>query len=76
MDHFFQFSQIDIFDPPPHPKATTKSVRNWRIFNKREFADELNATTWDDVNDPNADTNKSFTTFYNKVNRLLDEMSP
>ena len=51
-------------------------MRNWHIFNKREFADELSTITWDDVSDPNADTNKSFSTFYNKVNRLLDEMAP
>jgi hypothetical protein len=53
-DHLVQFSQIDLFDPPSHPKASTKTVRNWRIFNKREFADELSAITWDDINDPNA----------------------
>ena len=75
-DHLIQFSQIDIFDSPPHAKANVKYMRNWRIFNKREFADELSSTSWDDVSDPNADTNKSFSTFYNKVTKLLDEMAP
>ena len=44
--------------------------------NKREFADELNNTNWDDISDPDKDTNTSFSKFYNKVTKLLDEMAP
>jgi hypothetical protein len=51
-------------------------VRNWPIFNKREFADELDNTNWDDLRDPNMDTSKSFSKFYNKITKLLDEMAP
>ena len=75
-DHLVQFSQINIFDSPPHAKTKRKPVRNWRIFNKREFADELSNINWDDVNDANADTNTSFSKFYKRVNTLLDEMAP
>ena len=49
---------------------------NCRIFNKCKFADELSSTSWDDVSDTSSDSNKSFSTFYNKVTKLLDEMAP
>jgi len=75
-DHLIQFSQISIFDSPPDLKKSNKSSRNWRIFNKREFADELSNTNWDDVIDPNTDSNTSFIKFYDKVTKLLDEMAP
>ncbi len=75
-DHLIQFSQINIFDSPPIYSAKNKSTRNWRIFNKREFADELNNTNWDDISDPDKDTNASLSNFYNKVTKLLDEMAP
>jgi hypothetical protein len=75
-DHLIQFSQIDLFDSPPHIKKSDKSKRNWRIFNKREFAEELGNTNWDDLNDPNDDTDTTFTKFYNKTTKLLDEMAP
>ena len=75
-DHLVQFSQVNIFDSTPHVKAKRKPIRNWRIFNKREFAEELTNTNWDDVSDVNADTNTSFSNFYNRVTTLLDEMAP
>ncbi len=59
-DHFSQFAQIDIFDNICI-KAKTKYGRNWRIFNKNEFKNELNSCTWDDVSSPNIDTNTSTT---------------
>ena len=43
-DHLVQFSQINIFDQTPHLKAKSKPTRNWRVFNKREFAEELSNT--------------------------------
>jgi hypothetical protein len=57
-DHLIQFSQIDILDTTPNQKHDKKSVRNWPIFNKREFADELDNANWDDLRDPNMDTSK------------------
>ena len=75
-DHLAQFSQINIFDPTPHVKAKSKPTRNWRVFNKREFAEELNNTSWEDVSDITVDTNTSFTNFYKRVTNLLDEMAP
>jgi hypothetical protein len=52
-DHFIQFSQLDIFDPPPRNyNKETKSKRNWSIFNKREFSEELPNTNWDELKNP------------------------
>ena len=75
-DHLIQFSQIDLFDYFQNKKTHYKSVRNWRIFNKREFADELGKMNWDELSDPNIDTDTCFTKFYNKTTKLLDEMAP
>ena len=75
-DHLIQFSQIDIFDTYQNSKKHIKSMRNWRIFNKREFADELDKMSWDNLSDPNNNTDTSFTIFYNKITKLLDEMAP
>ena len=75
-DHLIQFSQIDLFDTPLNSKKNSKSRRNWRIFNKREFADELGKTTWEDIRDPNIDTDTSFYKFYNKITKLIDEIAP
>jgi flavodoxin len=76
-DHFLQFSQIDIFDTTSDkPKGNDKHGRNWRIFNKREFEDEISQINWDDITSPNSDTDQSFSLFYNKIIRLLDEMAP
>ena len=59
-----------------HLKTKRKKTRNWRVFIKREFAEELSNTNWDAVSDVNANTNTSFSNFYKKVTNLLDEMAP
>ena len=51
-------------------------VKIWRIFNKNEFKDELNRCCWDDVTSPNLNTDISVCNFYNKVEKLLEEMVP
>ena len=74
-DHFSQFTQLDIFDKIS-TKKEVKFGRNWRIFNKNEFKDELKKCRWDDVSSPFIDTNKSVSNFYLKIEKLLDEMAP
>ena len=49
-DHYFQFSQIDIFPYKEH-KNTAKYGRNYRNFNKREFSEELVKIDWSDAID-------------------------
>ena len=74
-DHFCQFAQIDVFDREQEKKIT-KFGRNWRIFNKNEFAEELDKSSWDDVSSPHIDTNTSVVNFYSKIEKLLNEMAP
>ena len=74
-DHLSQFSQLDLFDKI-YITNKVKYSRDWRIFNKNEFKDELNRCSWDDVTSPNFNTNVSVTNFYHKVEKLLDEMAP
>ena len=74
-DHFSQFVQLDIFGKI-HQKKEVKFGRNWGIFNKNEFEEEISACTWDNVISPNIDTNKSVSNFYNQIEKLLDEMAP
>ena len=75
-DHFLQFSLIDLhgeYDTNAK-KTANKSRRNWRIFNKREFTDELSNIDWSFLNEMDTDT--SCATFLNKVETLLNEMAP
>ena len=74
-DHFLQFCQLDLFDNPKKIKNETYS-RNWRLFNNREFEDELKNIDWNEISDPNIDTNKSFALFFSKIEKLLDETAP
>ena len=74
-DHFSQFAQLDIFDKV-HDTKKVKFGRNWRLFNHNEFKEELRNCTWNDVSSPLIDTNTSVSTFYYKIEKLLDEMAP
>ena len=74
-DHFLQFSQIDLFDSRNSSKHI-KFSRNWRIFNHREFEEEVSKIDWNEVKDPKTCTNKCFSLFFHKIENLLDEMAP
>ena len=75
-DHFLQFVQLDIFENLNENKCTIKYARNWGIFNKNEFKEELDKADWSDVYDPRMNTNKKIKPFYEKIDKLLDEMAP
>jgi len=75
-DHYMQFSILDIFDVHHEKFKDRKSVRNWRIFNKREFKDELSRINWNEIITPQMSTNESCSKFYNTITKLLDEMAP
>ena len=70
-----QFSQIDILDRIKLPK-TAKFARNWRIFNKNEFKEELFKIDINPIFNPLVGTDESFDFFYKKTEKLLDEMAP
>ena len=77
-DHLLQFSILDIasdFDISTENKAKF-SRRNWRIFNKREFDEELKSINWSDIIKQDMDTDTSCASFLGKINFLLDEMAP
>ena len=50
-DHFGQFAQLDIFKSAQREKKT-RFGRNWHIFNKTEFKEELDKCSWDNVTAP------------------------
>ena len=71
-----QFCILDTFDIQ-HTKFTDrKSVRNWRIFNKREFKEELSKIDWTSIITPQMNTDSSTSKFYKSITKLLDEMAP
>ena len=74
-DHLMQFAQLDILENLNN-KTIKKVSRNWRVFNRQEFQDELGQIPWTQTIDPNMDTNQSFSTFFDKITHLLDEMAP
>lgn len=74
-DHFLQFAQLDIFNKVK-PKNTPTYSRNWRIFNKDEFKNELLNTNWTSISNHTTTTDQAFDTFYFKIEKLLDEMAP
>ena len=76
-DHFLQFCQIDIYDKTNSNKNwQNKFTRNWRIFNSREFEEELSSINWDESLNLAQGTEACFSTFFNKIEKLLDEMAP
>ena len=75
-DHFLQFSQMDIFDNFKKQAKADKFSRNWAIFNKREFEDEVSQINWDEVIPFISNTDQSFKKFYDTVTKKLDEMAP
>ena len=74
-DHLMQFAQLDILENLNN-KTIKKVSRNWRVFNRQEFQDELGQIPWTQTIDLNMDTNQSFSTFFYKITHLLDEMAP
>ena len=75
-DHYMQFCKLDIFDIDDDKFKVHKSIRNWRIFNKREFSEELSKIDWDNILSAQLDTNQACNKFFNIITRLLDEMAP
>ena len=59
---------------------TPQKIKNLLVigvfFNKREFEEELGQIDWDDIINPQVNTNTSFSIFYNRIVKLLDEMAP
>ena len=61
----------------PRTKVNKKKISwHWRIFNKREFEEESSQIDWSMVTSQETGTDHSFSLFYHKILKLLDEMAP
>ena len=46
------------------------------MFNKREFEEDIRQINWDEIISPENGTDQSLPICYQKILRLLDEMTP
>ena len=75
-DHFAQFCSIsNFFNPPKMPNNHLRYGRNFKLFNNREFQEELLKINWDE-NFLNKGTDDCTKFLVNKIEHLLDEMAP
>ena len=62
---------MDIFQKFISPKRT-KFARDFRNFNKREFAEEIGNIDWPDAIDVSNGIELSYQSFYMKIENILD----
>ena len=72
-DHFSQFCILKSTVEIAQPKKIT--IRDFSKFSQRAFSQELSDLTWDSTLSAN-DPSKLFSTFYNKLNKLLNKHAP
>ena len=75
-DHFSQFC---IIEPPGHlfnPQRSKRLVRDFSHYSETNFLNELSQLHLSEVICSKTDVNKSFTAFYNKLNKLLNKHAP
>ena len=73
-DHFPQFCSLNILKKQQNTKRT-KTARCYRNFNHDEFRNELININWDQLF-ANKSSEESFNIFFQKIEKLLDEMAP
>ena len=77
-DHFSQFcilnsfTNLDLHDQPKLKRLT----RDFSNFSEANFLNELSQVDLMDIVCNKADVNKSFSTFHNKLNKLLNKHAP
>ena len=74
-DHYLQFAQTDIFETGTLPKRT-KFARDFRNFNKHEFAEELADINWEETITEQIGAETSYQHFYFKIEEILNYMAP
>ena len=75
-DHFFQ---VCIIESPGHlfnPQRSNRLVRDFSHYSEINFLIELSQLHLSEVICSKTDVNKSFTSFYNKLNKLLNKHAP
>ena len=77
-DHFSQFcilnsfTNLDLHDQPKLKRLT----RDFSNFSEANFLNELSQVDLTEIVCNKADVNKSFSTFHNKLNKLLNKHAP
>ena len=74
-DHFQQFSICDIFSKKHHEKETRLKI-NFRNFKYEEFLEEMCNVDWNESLNENDSVDANFSSFYNKIDSLLNVMAP
>ena len=75
--HYGPVTKVCIVTTQPYSlnhSKQRKKVRDYSNFNANRFLYELQETEWDILS--NIDANKSFTTFYKKINSLVNKHAP
>ena len=72
-DHFSQFCILKTTVEIAQPKKI--KLRDYSKFSQRTFLQELSELTWDSTSSAK-DPSKSFSIFYNKLNKLLNRHAP
>ena len=73
-DHFTQVCIVASHPNPLNYSKQRKKIRDYSSFNANRFLSELQEIEWSNSSDN--DANKSFTTFYKKINCLVNKHAP
>ena len=74
-DHFSQFCVCQPLSAKQKPRKLV--TRDYSKFSEERFVDDLSQLNWDSIAfESSYDVNKSFSTFYNKLNRIVNKHAP
>ena len=73
-DHFTQVCIVATHPNPLNYSKQRKKISDYSSFNANRFLSELQEIEWSNSSDN--DANKSFTTFYKKINCLVNKHAP
>ena len=74
MDHFTQVCIVASHPNPLNYSKQRKKIRDYSSFSANRFLSKLQEIEWSNSSDN--DTNQSFTTFYKKINCLVNKHAP
>jgi hypothetical protein len=76
-DHFSQFCIIQTYNKTKHLYQHQSKVRDFSHFLPSDFKNDLTQINWNSIIDSKKENiDKLFTTFYNKLNKLTNNMHP
>ena len=74
-DHFSQFCLLPSFDLRSSAQILKNKYRNFSSFSEEAFINDLQQTEWDNSSNAN-DVDKLFTSYFNKINRIINKHVP